>query len=187
MNHQKSNEITLWLSSREEPELWRVRFVCPDRRIDLLSVRGKGAPGGASGSFQWTSAVQGLTVLLLKSVAASCGGSARIGSPVLEGEHKSLAASLDYALYKRTVWLLEMFGTDARGATIARRLFHRVNPGRRRPGPVLLSLNERFLPTSSVRIMVGQQEVRDPQLLLAMANVIEGRSPAGEADLPMAA
>jgi hypothetical protein len=127
--------------------------------VERLTVRGKTA--GAmrdAGTFQWTSAVRGLCILLAKVKMIK----------VLGGEHKtanilgyqgSLAASLDYAITKQPVWIRDMFGTDAGGNTLAQRLIARTNPNRKRPGPVVLGLNERAVSAADITIIWNDRVV----------------------------
>jgi hypothetical protein len=111
-----------------------------------ISVRGKtGGPFRRAGSFQWTSAVKALSLLVLKTCSNPSDG-------LLRGFANSLAASLDYAISKQPLWLTEMFGCDQQGISFARRLILRTNPERKRPGPVTLGINQAYLPTSQVQI-----------------------------------
>jgi hypothetical protein len=112
------------------------------------SIRGK--TGGAfrsAGSFQWTSAVRALGLLLAQTAANS-------QSSTIQGHAGSLAASLDYALSKQPVWVAEMFGCDQQGISYARRLFLRTNPERKRPGPVVLGVNHVYLPPSAIEVYI---------------------------------
>lgn len=112
------------------------------------SIRGK--TGGAfrsAGSFQWTSAVKALGLLLAQTSANPQGS-------MIQGHAGSLAASLDYALSKQPVWVAEMFGCDQQGISFARRLILRTNPERKRPGPVVLAINHVYLPPSAIEVYI---------------------------------
>ena len=112
------------------------------------SIRGK--TGGAfrtAGSFQWTSAVKALGVLLVQTAFNPQTDS-------IQGQVGSLAASLDYALSKQPIWISEMFGCDQQGISYARRLFLRTNPERKRPGPVVLGVNHVYLPPSAIEVYI---------------------------------
>ena len=128
------------------------------------SVRGKS--GGAyrcAGSFQWTSAVKGLALLAARAV---CG----VEEPVIKGCSGSLAASLDYAISKQPMWLTEMFGCDQSGISLIRRMILRTNPERKRPGPTVLSFNERFMPVAAISIFAdGVQCSREELVVMAAA------------------
>ena len=113
-----------------------------------VSVRGKtGGPFRTAGSFQWTSAVKALALLLAKTRLNPA-------EALLRGENASLAASLDYAISKQPAWLTEMFGCDQHGISLARRLVLRTNPERKRPGPVTLGVNQLFLNAANINIFV---------------------------------
>jgi hypothetical protein len=89
--------------------------------------------------------------------------------PLLEGGKHSLAASLDYALNKQPEWLFDMFGSDQAGNTYLRKLLLRSNSGRRRRGPVSLSINEENLHPGSIRVYVEGVLVQDEDKLQRLA------------------
>lgn len=101
------------------------------------SFRGKDSSAAGTGSFTWTSAVQGLALLFLRHKAY---GGTRGG--VLSGETGSLAASLDYALSKQPRWIIDMFGVRDIGTPNFRYLLHRLNSGRKKPGPVEIAVRQ---------------------------------------------
>ncbi len=123
-----------------------------------VSVRGKtGGPFRTAGSFQWTSAVKALALLLAKT---------RLNpeEALLQGETASFATSLDYAISKQPAWLCEMFGCDQQGISLARRLVLRTNPERKRPGPVTLGINQLFLNAAHINIYVEGTPCSDENL-----------------------
>jgi hypothetical protein len=121
-------------------------------------VRGKtGGPFRAAGSFQWTSAVKALALLITRTVLSPADG-------LLRGGGNSLAASLDYAISKQPLWLTEMFGCDQQGTSLARRLILRTNPERKRPGPVTLGINQLYLNPSSISVYVNGKLTTGEQL-----------------------
>ncbi|MEY4668942.1 MAG: hypothetical protein RL518_1641 [Pseudomonadota bacterium] len=139
------------------------------------SIRGKS--GGAyrsAGSFQWTSAVRGLALLAVRAVSD-------LEEPFIKGCAGSLAASLDYAISKQPVWLTEMFGCDQSGISLIRRMVLRTNPERKRPGPTVLSINERFMPLGAISIIVdGVKASREQLVVLGAALAEEIAIPAQE-------
>lgn len=120
----------------------------------LHCIRGKIAGAYAeAGTFQWTRAVKALVLVMVRAYlyeqhlwrdGALSGGLDRAKSD-LYGYRGSLAASLDASISKSPCWLAEMFGTDARGLCLVERLLSRSNSGLRRPGPIAVSLNRRFI------------------------------------------
>lgn len=152
-------------------------------RVDLshvgantqISVRGKtsGAFRGA-GTFQWSSAVRAVASIFLKAKLSDEGSNS---DPMLIGEAKSLAASLDYALTKQPTWILDMFGVSANGRCQAKRLFRVTNSHRKRPGPVCLSVNLHACPIDCVEIVLDGQTMTNPEELRAMLSEIESYGP----------
>ena len=160
-------KLILRFSSGARPELLETVFDHPLLRGPRSSVRGKtyGALPG-SGTFQWTPGVRALCLLLVQTAAerAALPGSIRGGAG-------SAAATLDYALGKQPVWLLEMFGTDKRGRVFARKLIRRTNPERKRPGPVVLSVNEALLPAANIEVRVDGIAINSQESLRALARM----------------
>ena len=127
------------------------------------SIRGKtcGAYRGA-GSFQWTTAVRALCVLLLRSAANPEGAQ-------LAGGSGSLAASLDYAISKQPTWIAEMFGVDSFGVCTIRRMVLRTNSERKRPGPVTLSLNSAYLAPTAIEVVLDGKVVTSLDALYSLS------------------
>jgi hypothetical protein len=67
----------------------------------------------------------------------------------IDGHSDSLAASLDYALSKQPLWLQDMFGVTPHGKAISKLLFRRMNPDRKRPGPVTV-----FIPNGDFDVLI---------------------------------
>ena len=135
------------------------------------SVRGKS--GGAyrsAGSFQWTSAVRGLAFLLVQTALIP-------ESAVLEGGAGSLAASLDYAISKQPMWLTEMFGCDQSGICTMRRMILRTNAERKRPGPTVLAVNQRYLPVEAMSIYANGKQCSREELAILGALLMDYLSP----------
>ena len=154
------NELTLDFMGDDQPELSQTRFCHLLLDRELVCIRGKtaGAYAGCS-TFQWTKAVQALALLVIRSKAQVLAPVKFDGffAPHLIGGASSLAASLDYALDKQTTWLLEMFGWDRAGIPTARRIIHRTNPGRKRPGPVALSFSRLFLEDTALSLSLNSR------------------------------
>ena len=156
--------LKLWFrSALGDPQLDRAAFSHkllndPGTRV---SMRGR-TPGvlpQRTGNFLWSNGVRAMCLLFVQTQLAECQqqeckNGARF-LPYLEGDRLSPASSLDLALSKTPLWLQDLFGLDSRNHSIAHRMFRRSNPELKRPGPVLVSLNQEFLPSSSVVIFVN--------------------------------
>jgi hypothetical protein len=118
----------------------------------------------------------------LKSVLVEQSSSNEL--PILLGERGSLAASLDYALTKQPMWIQEMFGSDAAGTSLAQRLFRRTNSHRKRPGPVVIKVNERALPPKNIHIYWNGKRIDDIAALETLLSLFgafeESEEPEGQ-------
>ena len=118
-------------------------------------------------------------VLILKGVLAKN----RQESPILTGDKGSLAAALDHALVKAPLWLADMFGSDENGKPLFRRFVFITNPGRKRPGPVSISLTPRFLEETHISIFLEGKELVGHTEVTALLSKLEQRTAAVEAVL----
>lgn len=148
-----SRRLVMHFVGEDRVELFETHFEHPLVGTERRLIRGKrsGAYRGYS-TFQWTRAVQALSVLMVE--ARRCGAVGR-GVPRLMGGKGSLASSLDYAIDKQTTWLHDMFGWDESGRGYSRRLFSRTNPGQRNMGPVAVGLNQFCLEFGDIEIMLN--------------------------------
>ena len=172
-------KIILDFVSENGLQLCETRFSHPLTGDDKCCVRGKlsGAYDGY-GTFQWTKAVQGLTLLLVRAKIHDAFQSTNpMMGPHLIGHRLSPAASLDYALDKQTTWLVDLFGCDKYGMCLARRMIKRTNSGRKRAGPVSLSLNTKFLETNDIDVMLDKEVITEPSRLLEIYRQIPGAEP----------
>ena len=150
----------------EKPELYETAFKLLSTSGLRQTVRGKSNGAfGSFGSFQWTRAVKALSYLVLLTLRSS--PEEHSAPPMLIGGVDSLAASLDYAIDKQPLWLIDMFGLDSFGNPLICRLLRRSNPGRKRPGPVALAVNLNLLPSSSCvirwdgRLLSSSEEISE--------------------------
>ena len=140
------------VSDRNELMLHRTAFRHPLLLREAIAIRGSVAPNNC-GNFRWSAGVRALTLLLVRQ--ALLVQSERIEnrssdtSASIEGEDNSPAASLDYALSKQPIWLRDMFGISAHGVPISKLIFRRINPDRKRPGPVVI-----FIPHYSLTVAI---------------------------------
>lgn len=149
-------ELLLWfVSYGGEVQLERSVYV-DATGSERVAVRGKGrrAYKGA-GVFQWTPGVQALAVVFLTALMRHL-KQVNTYLPLLEGEKRSLAYSLYYALAKQPEWLFEMFGSDDAGDAALRQLLFRSDL---RTGKIAISLNEQILPASSIKIYLDGVEL----------------------------
>lgn len=139
----------------EVPSLFHTEYIAGGRRV--YAVRGKtsGAFTG-QGSFHWSIAVRALSVLAIQTTMAANGHPC---DPILVGEKGSFAASLDYAISKETNWLLDVFGVSDADVPHFRRIFKRTNSGRKRSGPVAVSLSKSFLQPGAISIRLNAQDL----------------------------
>lgn len=141
--------LTLHFTGGTRPELERTVFSHQLLSEQKVCVRGK--TSGAhlnSGSFQWTAGVKAVAIFFLRVKARVSDDQ----SPILEGQQGSVAASMDFALGKMPLWLMDMFGVDAQGVSLTQRVITRTNPELKRPGPVALSLNKKVLTPDNIKI-----------------------------------
>jgi hypothetical protein len=97
----RATELSMWFAGGSQIELIRTQFRSPLIHEEICAVRGKTAGAYSTGvTFQWTSAVQALSVLLLKA-AARGRLNKDLNHPLLEGGKGSMASSLDASIYKQ--------------------------------------------------------------------------------------
>lgn len=148
----------------------------------LVAVRGKtsGAYRNA-GTFQWTSAVRALCILMIRAKLANLLG-VDFNTAVIHGDQGSLAASLDYALTKQPAWLRDIFGTDSTGKTLAHRIINRTNSHRKRPGPVVLCINERAISPDNIKVIWDGELTASVERLSALLKNLEYRQSVATID-----
>ncbi len=163
--------------------LIQTHFQHPLLSSPAMTYRGQRALDCA-GTFRWSTGVMGLCLLLVRHGLSLMMENAADHPPVMariEGEHGSLASSLDYALSKRPMWLMDMFGITAKGTPLSQLLLHRINPERKRPGPVVV-----FVRNTSFKIdvYVDGRSANAPadleNLLNAMENTRSSATPFRE-------
>lgn len=166
--------LELHFAGGELAELECTRFSHPALGTVQHTVRGKTAGvHNSAGTFQWSPAVRALCGLLLRSVASSHADAQGMScAAIIKGYRSSPASSLDYALAKQPLWLLEMFGQDSHGRGLARRLVHRSNPEMRRPGPVSVSLNSSFMSPTNILVFVDGERCSSAEALSLLADRI---------------
>lgn len=94
--------------------------------------------------------------------------------PRIDGGKGSIAATLDGALSKEPAWLVKVFGVFPNGMPVSRRLFARSNPGRKRLGPVAISLAGK-LKGEDVAIYVNGRLIQEQGELKVVLNELEGQ------------
>ena len=167
------NRLSLkFLSNDSRAELFESEFTCALVGRTLRCARGRQAfNDSVEGTFLWSSAVQSMCAVVIKSKIASLtrtGPNAWSEAAGLSSDSTSWALSLDFALSKKPRWLLDMFGVDSGGAPITKRLFVRMNPEKKRQGPCWVSLNPAFLQPENIQIFLDGTEVQDAVILKAL-------------------
>lgn len=173
-----NRSFELHFAGGSDVELVEARLVDAAMRAQRVTVRGK--TSGAirdAGTFQWTSAVRGLCILFLKAKMIEALGAER-NQANIAGYRGSVAASLDYAITKQPIWIRDMFGTDSNGNTMAQRLISRTNPNRKRPGPVILALNERGLSVVDIAIIWNGKTVATVESLKTLLRKLGDTDPS---------
>ncbi len=162
--------ITLYFSGASSPELTRVET--SSGNVTRISVRGKTEGASkAQGTFQWSSAVKSLAILLLRHCAQESNQTLDKDA-TLSGEKGSLACSLDYALSKQPLWLLDMFGTDSKGKNLLRTFLQISNSSLKYPGPVIIRVNEKRLPPEEITVFLEDQKIDCSNELATLARMI---------------
>jgi len=156
----------------ENPELTKTLFRAAHGDV-RTAVRGK-TPGAQkdAGTFQWSSAVRALAVLLAKA-AITTQRDEEPSSALLSGFAGSLAATLDYAVSKEPAWTVDIFGIDSGGRSLIRRIIKRTNSERKLPGPVVLAVNPNFLPPETIVLWWNGARLKDPTKINTLINLIE--------------
>ena len=140
------------------------------------SIRGQSNKArGTCGTFALSTGVLGMVAAILKAKVAN---QDTIDETVdwlslagISSRDTRLAIALDHALSKEPQWLTEMFGADASGRAMARRLFIRENAERKRAGPVVIALNRLALPPENISIQLSNGTVlnaRQAETLLSL-------------------
>lgn len=165
--------LKLVFEGTSSPQLIASEFANSSLMASFRCIRGNTPAAPSTGTFPYSSGVAGLALLTVKSCLAAHGSSLDKTSAFLEGGKATLAASLDHSLSKKPAWLMDMFGTDAAGRPVAARLFRRINPERKRSGPVRIMFNPSFLSDCAFQIEIDGVVVTRPALLRQLAHQIE--------------
>lgn len=176
------NRMSLkFLSNDSCAELFESEFSCSLVGRNLRCVRGRQAfTDSVEGTFVWSSAVQSMSAVVIKSKIAELTRTSPQAWPQAAGlcsDSTSWALSLDFALFKKPRWLLDMFGVDSLGTPIIKRLFIRMNPEKKRPGPSWVSINPAFLDPRNIAIFLDGIEVTTAPELTALLKLIGLESP----------
>lgn len=147
------DEVRLYFSSGRVIRLFRIESIFGGTR-HVATILGAGIGEEGIGGFRWTRGVKVVSILLVRLALATLDSSV---APRIEGGHKSMAAALDGALSQEPLWLVEMFGL-VNNKPRYRHIFVRSNPGRKRYGPVAVSLSQR-LRGENIRIFLNNSPV----------------------------
>lgn len=182
------NKLTLkFLSAGESAQLEETHFSSPLIGRTVSCRRGvQTVVKTHHGTFAWSAGVMGLSAIFIRAKASSCSSSSQAELAKASGissAESDWARAFDSSLSKRPQWALDMFGLDASGTPLLRRLFVRQNPEKKRPGPVAVYLNTSFLQPTAVSISLDGQELTDVASLKGLLRQIgfPGVSPAAKA------
>ena len=89
-----------------------------------------------------------------------------------------MASSLDYAISRKPLWLLDMFGVNSMGQAIAQNLFMRWNPERKRGGEVVIAVNPTQLCSDSISVFLNSIQLSEVACG-ELADVIERSATGG--------
>ena len=164
-----------FITSENSIALNRTSFRHPLLQEETVAIRGATAPN-TFGNFRWSSGVRALALLMIRHALVldkrRNGGKELCEPAAIEGGEHSLAASLDYALSKQPLWLQDMFGVSPQGGQLARLLFRRINPDRKRPGPVVIFIaNKDF----DVSVEVNGGKIHDVSNLRLLQERLESQ------------
>lgn len=177
----QESSVTFFFEGAAQVELVRSHVELVGLQKPLVCVRGKTSGAFAQcGCFQWTSGVRGVCVAFLRFILSERDAGVDY---CLSGGRSSLAASLDYALSKGPSWLSDMFGSGRNGTLYARRFFRITNPNRKRPGPVVVSINGSAIKSYQVRFFWEGRQVMESKELYALLIAIEEQE-VKNSDLP---
>jgi hypothetical protein len=140
-----------FISESNTFSLLETAFNHPLLGAERCTLRGA-EPLPSVGTFRWSQGVVAMSILLVKHSIQRIDLECHAASnelPTLEGGPHSLAASFDYALSKMPLWLQDMFGFTAKGQSIAHLVFRRINPNRKRSGPVVV-----FISNTTIKVEV---------------------------------
>ncbi|MEY4669210.1 MAG: hypothetical protein RL518_1909 [Pseudomonadota bacterium] len=166
------DRLKLHFVGDDDPSLFQTEYICGGRSIHAVRGKTSGAFTG-QGSFHWSIAVRALSVLAIRTAMSTLGHS---HDPILVGDKGSLAASLDYAISKETHWLIDIFGLSEGDLPNFRRIFKRTNSGRKRSGPVAVSLSKPFLQSGAIAIRLNSNDlvtVQDLETLVQRVSDVE--------------
>ena len=150
------DEVRLYFTTGRVLRLFRIECIAGSAR-HVAVVSGSRAGGDGVGVFRWSRGVKVVSILFVRLALATVDSSIE---PRIEGGRGSLAASLDGVLSQEPMWLVEMFGVVNKTNPRCRRFFVRSNPGRKRCGPVAVSISHRVR-SEHVRIFLNNTPASD--------------------------
>jgi len=146
-----------FLADENTVTLNETKFSSANSPDESRCLRGRNHCAGF-GRFPWSPAVRALSILLVRFQISKLQAKdleQKTEAILLEGERGSLAASLDYSISKDVGWLADIFGVETSGRPIVRSVVGRLNPERKRPGPVRLYIQPTWTKELTVKIIVN--------------------------------
>lgn len=160
METSPHKKLRCWFHSWEQLELDKIECMHPLIGSRILARGRQHLPSEyINGSLPWTSAVKALAILLVRTAASNEDTQDFKEGAKLSSDTTQAARSLDYALSKKPAWLQDLFSVDAAGSSLAARFFIRQNSESKRPGPVIISLNDRMISGEDIEIYVKEKKI----------------------------
>jgi hypothetical protein len=154
---QITNSLSLYLIENPEVSLTRLEFHPAHSHTPFVGIRGSSTPPNAI-PLRWGPTLHALTLLFLKASLIS--RKVEYLLPVLEGGRGSPAANISRLLtkaYQRNC--LDLFGTDSAGRSTLSRILILCNSRFYHSGPAQVYVRETLLPSSSIRVFLGNEEI----------------------------
>ena len=153
-----NTRLELYFGNTSSPGLYRTVFVPPYQTQPIVGLRGTTLHTTAL-PFIWGPASQALSLLFVSAVVRKLSGEP-IALPLLEGPSLSPAGALARLLKKRTTsWQHDLFGSDAMGRSLLHRIIMLGNARGKQQGPIIATLNEAYLSSHDISILVEGQDI----------------------------
>ena len=152
--------LSLYFGGQTSPGLYRTKFTHPTLADPIVGVRGTTIPPSGV-SFVLGPSMQALSMLFVRAAIRHREGQSS-ALPELEGVSASPAGSLSRLLKKRPEsWVFDLFGADSSGRPLLQRILTVGNPHCRFPGPITVSLREKYLSPAAIQVFVDGRDISE--------------------------